>query len=207
MIKINRELKKLLLVTVGIATISSLFSTFPSEAKKKHVDYDACGVERWSIKTGTDPNAMTIDLNNPTKTTIADMTSWQEPTKKELHSKYEKSRLVQEMKAYTLDAKIVAYKKEEDSDYHIVLREIDGNRTMIAEIPSPDCVGSNSPFLSGINKTRKLFDENLKATNRFKTSSISVTITGVGFFDFKHKQRGLAPNGIELHPLLDITFK
>jgi hypothetical protein len=29
-------------------------------------------------------------------------------------------------------------------------------------------------------------------------------ITGVGFFDFEHRQSGVAPNAIELHPMLDI---
>lgn len=33
-----------------------------------------------------------------------------------------------------------------------------------------------------------------------------VRITGVGFFDRVHGQNGVAPNGIELHPLLDIEF-
>jgi hypothetical protein len=32
------------------------------------------------------------------------------------------------------------------------------------------------------------------------------TITGVGFFDYAHGQTGAAPNIIELHPVLDITF-
>jgi hypothetical protein len=30
----------------------------------------------------------------------------------------------------------------------------------------------------------------------------TATIDGVGFFDFLHGQRGVAPNGIELHPAL-----
>jgi hypothetical protein len=29
-------------------------------------------------------------------------------------------------------------------------------------------------------------------------------ITGVGFFDFEHGQSGVAPNAIELHPVLDV---
>ena len=33
-----------------------------------------------------------------------------------------------------------------------------------------------------------------------------VTVTGVGFFDFLHGQTGVAPNGIELHAVLDIQF-
>ena len=30
-----------------------------------------------------------------------------------------------------------------------------------------------------------------------------VRITGVGFFDYLHGQRGVAPNGIELHPVVE----
>jgi hypothetical protein len=32
-------------------------------------------------------------------------------------------------------------------------------------------------------------------------------VTGVGFFDRIHGQTGVAPNGIELHPVLDIQFQ
>ena len=30
-------------------------------------------------------------------------------------------------------------------------------------------------------------------------------ITGVAFFDFKHGQAGVTPNGIELHPILNFA--
>jgi hypothetical protein len=30
----------------------------------------------------------------------------------------------------------------------------------------------------------------------------TATVTGVGFFDFNHGQTGVAPNAIELHPVL-----
>jgi hypothetical protein len=33
----------------------------------------------------------------------------------------------------------------------------------------------------------------------------SATITGVGFFDLLHGQTGVAPNGIELHPVLGFS--
>jgi hypothetical protein len=36
---------------------------------------------------------------------------------------------------------------------------------------------------------------------------VPVTVTGVGFFDRIHGQTGVAPNGIELHPVLDIQFQ
>jgi len=32
-----------------------------------------CGVERWSVKTGTDPDAGLVNLNSSTSTTVANM--------------------------------------------------------------------------------------------------------------------------------------
>jgi hypothetical protein len=36
----------------------------------------------------------------------------------------------------------------------------------------------------------------------FKSISGLATVTGVGFFDFWHGQPGVAPNAIELHPVV-----
>lgn len=44
----------------------------------------------------------------------------------------------------------------------------------------------------------QVFKSQVKATK--------VRLKGVGFFDRVHGQTGVAPNGIELHPLLDIKF-
>src|SRR5262249_5665140 len=44
------------------------------------------------------------------------------------------------------------------------------------------------------------------ATTSFQTANIPVQVTGVGMFDFLHGQTGVAPNGIELHPVLNIVF-
>ena len=38
-----------------------------------------------------------------------------------------------------------------------------------------------------------------------KITPIKVRISGVGFFDFLHGQTGVAPNGRELHPILNIV--
>ena len=79
-------------------------------------------------------------------------------------------------------------------------------RTMIAEIPSPSCVGPNSPFAAGIAHARAQFDAMFTATTTFQNANVPVQITGVGFFDYFEGQEGIAPNGIELHPIIDITF-
>jgi len=97
------------------------------------------------------------------------------------------------------------YKLESDVDYHIVVQDENGN-TMVTEIPCPCCVAAVSPFASAIANARQQFDAHLTATTFFQSVSIPVQITGVGFFDFIHGQTGVAPNGIELHPILDIRF-
>src|SRR5581483_4092400 len=43
-------------------------------------------------------------------------------------------------------------------------------------------------------------------TPAFQQANVTVTVTGVVFFDFIHGQRGVAANGVELHPVLDIRF-
>jgi hypothetical protein len=78
--------------------------------------------------------------------------------------------------------------------------------TMIAEIPDPCGVGSGSPLATGIETARDQFDARFDPTDRFQDANVPVTITGVGFFDFQHGQTGVAPNGIELHSVLDVSF-
>lgn len=53
---------------------------------------------------------------------------------------------------------------------------------------------------------RLAFDARFTARDSFQTTNVPVVIRGVGFFDFKHGQRGVAPNGIELHPVLDLAL-
>ena len=77
---------------------------------------------------------------------------------------------------------------------------------MVAEIPSPGCVGNGSPFAGSIASARAKFDSQFTATSSFQSANVPVQVTGVGFFDFAHGQHGAAPNVIELHPILDIVF-
>jgi hypothetical protein len=77
---------------------------------------------------------------------------------------------------------------------------------MIIELASPNCVGAGSPFGPGISRARAQFDARFTATSTMKTTSTAVTLKGIGFWDFLHGQTGVAPNGIEIHPILDITF-
>jgi hypothetical protein len=160
-----------------------------------------CGVERWSIKTGTDSGAGSINLGSATSTTIANLRGFAAPNPIPSNSRVSPVETTQ----WVINATLTQYKLESDSDYHLVLSDSSG-RTMIVEIPSTSCVGAGSPFFAGIQNARAEFNARFTATTSFKTANIPVQIKGIGMFDFLHGQTGVAPNGVELHPVLDIIF-
>jgi hypothetical protein len=163
--------------------------------------YAQCGVERWSVKTGTDPDAGLVNLNSSTNTTVESMRAIPAPSPIPANNRVAPTETTQ----WVISGTLTQYKLEDDSDYHLVIAGTSGN-TMIVEIPSPTCVGSGSPFLAGIQNARSKFDAKFTATTSFQTANVPVQIKGVGMFDFLHGQTGVAPNGIELHPVLDIIF-
>jgi hypothetical protein len=160
-----------------------------------------CGVERWSVKTGTDADSGLVNLSSTTNTTIANMRAFAAPNPIPANNRVSPAETTQ----WVINATLTKFKLESDSDYHLVIQDASGN-TMITEIPSPTCVGAGSPFASGIQNARSEFDAMFTATTSFQTVSIPVQIRGVGMFDFLHGQTGVAPNGIEIHPVLDIIF-
>src|SRR5262249_38483951 len=100
------------------------------------------------------------------------------------------TRLPFERHIFRVRAAVVLVRPEEDQDFHLVLS--DGERTMIAETPSPACTGRATP-----TRRRQM----AQARSRVRVCS-RARVTGVAFFDFIHGQTGVAPNGIELHPVL-----
>lgn len=163
-----------------------------------------CGLERWSVKTGTDQDVHNVDLAHPQERKIADLILLPAPQP----IPKDKRVTPTETTIFVVTATLTDYKMESgstgDSDYHLVLE--DKGQTMVAEIPSPDCVDSASPFSAQIAAARAKFDSQFTASSSFQTANIPVQITGVGMFDFAHGQRGAAPNVIEIHPVLDIVF-
>jgi hypothetical protein len=106
---------------------------------------------------------------------------------------------------FQVSATLLRVKMEADSDFHLVLSD-SGGRTVIAEIPAPQCTGSNDPFLPKISYARRVFTARFHPTDVWQWGSWPVVVTGIGFFDFPHGQSGVAPNAIELHPVLNIKL-
>jgi hypothetical protein len=159
-------------------------------------------VERWAVKTGIDPDARLVNQKVVVPTTIVQIRSLPAPTYLPLRSRL---RPV-ETTVWSVDDVLLRYKQADDSDFHLVIADT-GGRTMIVEIPAPQCVGASSPFLPAIRTVRRAF------VARFHPSAATwqrprtrVHVVGVGFFDFKHGQSGVAPNAIELHPVLSMQW-
>ncbi len=159
-----------------------------------------CGVERWSVKTGTDVDASQVSFV-PQGTTIATMRGWPAPATIPSNSRV----APYETTVWTVNATLTQFKFEGDSDYHLVIKDEAGN-TIITEIPIPGCVGSGSPFAVSIANARAKFNAMFTASGSFQSVSVPVQITGPAMFDHLHGQTGVAPNGIEIHPILDINF-
>jgi hypothetical protein len=163
----------------------------------------ACGVERWAVKTGTDADSWQVDLdfNNAWGVQVGDLASLSRPGYIPANNRADWV----EVTVFQMYATLVKFKRESDSDYHLVLMDDYGN-TMVGEIPAPNCVGNSSPFKDYITYARYEFDSVFNATTSFQNAYVPVLVTGVGFWDYNHGQTGHAPNFVELHPILDIQF-
>ena len=160
-----------------------------------------CTGERWNVKAGIDADASLVNLSAVTTASIQSLVSLSKPTNLPDNNRIQPT----ETTTWRLSATLIKYVKSYDADYHIVFQDSAG-RTMIGEIPDPGCISPSSTFRSGIIHARAQFDAMFTATSTFMTASVPVVITGVGFFDYNEGQEGIAPNGIELHPIIDIAF-
>jgi len=139
-----------------------------------------CGVERWTVKTLQDGR----DLLIVRKTTIPHLIT--RPAPRSLPD----TRLPFERHVFTVVAAVVLVRAEDDSDLHLVLRQ--GGNHMIAEAPAPYCDSRATP----------LRRRQIRVARGRVGLCARARVTGVAFFDYEHGQTGVAPNAIELHPIL-----
>jgi hypothetical protein len=162
----------------------------------------ACGRERWDVKTLTDPAASQVNLT-PIPSTVETLCALPVPGIIEFGT----PRLAQEMRTYTVTARLLWDKLEADSDFHVVIAGQSG-ATMIAEVPDPGCA-AGSRVGSVLARVRQAFVTQFgePSAERFQRvrGAPTVQLTGVLFFDVLHGQRGVAPNGAELHPVLNLS--
>jgi hypothetical protein len=162
-----------------------------------------CGAERWNVKTLQDAGAANIDYT-PKPTTVQELRLL-EPPDIGTHT----PRQPGEFTAYRIRVRLRSMKVEEDSDIHLVVGAPNSPaKTIIVEFPNGGCLKKTGPKSRGrVAAARRALVRacGQPGSSRFRLLSGTATITGVAFFDVIHGQRGVAPNGIELHPVL--SFK
>jgi hypothetical protein len=173
------RLAVVVLVAAAAAVAARVAAPTPSHAARFSAAL-SCGVERWSIKTLKDRPL----LQHARPATVAQLTRLRAarvlpPAR----------RLAAEHRIYSVVAS-VTIRPEADLDYHLILRS--GAHTMIAETPSPLCTPGATP-------TRR---QQMTAARKAARPCSKARVVGVAFFDYRHAQTGVAPNGIELHPVL-----
>jgi hypothetical protein len=175
----------------------------PSEPLSKHW--------RWAIKTGADRDAQAVSKTQK-DTTVDQLIAIARPevlTRRQKNGQTTDRRLDPvETTLYRVRGAIVGYKLEPDGDYHIVIQGSSPDKTMVVEIPDPADVSASSRWIAEIKSARSAFAKRFPTVGkRIKRANVSATITGVGFWDKKHGQTGVAPNGIELHPVIQMELE
>lgn len=168
----------------------------------------APGKERWPVKTGQDVSRNLV-APTPVTTTVEGLNALPRPAELSQQTGTDQDKRIcpVECTVYTVEATITSVKLELDGDYHMVLQGASG-QTMVAEIPTPTNVFiGDSPWITKIAAARSEVYHRIDSGSLMgRNISARARLSGVGFFDFFHGQAGMAPNGLELHPVLGIEF-
>jgi hypothetical protein len=170
-----------------------------------------CGTWRWDVKTLTDQDGAALLSHPATPSSINELVKEKPP--KTLHaskpSDGTKPRYSSESQVVEIIAMVTAVKTEaDDSDMHFVLKSTDSDKTMVGEIPDPNCPNFEKfPQLKDFfTKTRadgKAIWDKLKKTHK----PVKVRITGVPFWDGVHSKPPIGSSKYcrEIHPILTIV--
>lgn len=165
-----------------------------------------CGTERWPVKTLSDSDAARVNFT-PVASSVAALRSLAAPATRPQSSRVAPAELTE----FSLTAQVVEFKQEGDRDVHLVIAEPgDPAQTMIVEFPDADrCAGAvDSAEATQMRSARAALTAAVgeAPAAAFRQISGTAEISGVGFFDSLHGQTGVAPNGIELHPVLEFRL-
>lgn len=159
-----------------------------------------CGTERWAVKTVTDSDAHLID----TVTIWSSVMELRGYTKPDILPENRRISPL-EFRIFKVHAWAIGCKSEADSDFHVVIADsVKKTLTMIAESPDTNCaLVCGSTFRPLIASARRAVAKYLRCKRIYRkfAKPMPLTVMGVAFFDKIHGQTGVAPNGIELHPI------
>jgi hypothetical protein len=152
-----------------------------------------CGVERQPVKILADRDSSRVDLR-PVPTTISILTRLPRP----VGARPQSNRVTFERRTVRVRAILRSqHLSDDDSDIHLVLADPNApNVTLVGEVPDSNCA-VGVPHAAAYAGIRRALPRIAPGTE--------IEVEGVLFFDRAHGQLGLAPNAIEIHPILRLT--
>jgi Big-like domain-containing protein len=156
-----------------------------------------CGTERWAVKTLSDPDAVTIDMNTASPATIAALNA----LPAHCAGLPEKRTFLEEFHVFEITGIVLRTTNEADRDISVALADPhDVTRTIVVAIVEPTCAGAiDSPFRSLLQQARVQYNRLGALVGHV------VRVRGVGFYDFGRGQVGQSRSCIELHPVISIS--
>jgi hypothetical protein len=147
-------------------------------------DAQACGNERWAVKTLTDPAARDVHFK-PRPDSIARLVTLTPPAQLGARTKAEKVTV-------SMRVRLIATKLEPDGDIHLIVGEPSNpGTTMIVEFPDLGCTrGAQHRWAMELAK-RRLLAAAGPVGDKYRSLSGTATVSGVIFFDFLHGQGAL----------------
>jgi hypothetical protein len=166
-------------------------------------------VYRWDTKILIDTSGLRIYSIKAEKETISNLASNTSTPRPDAGELKNGKRAEAEKRKVTVTAYIIETGAEEDGDYHLVLKDLTNNKTLIGEIPDPATSKLKGfPGLKGdFTKARQEVNDKIGTPPSRVTKlpqKIKVKITGFVFFDKMAHGNGHAINGVEIHPILSI---
>ena len=165
-----------------------------------------CGEFRWGVKTLSDQREKWVRFK-PRKISVAQMRVKKPPVG--IGDDTPRIKGV-ETTTWRVQAQLVAEQLQGDHDIHLLIA-VPGARshTMIVEFPDTSCEGvTSSPKKPEMSSARSALVNacgDAPPPPSFKHLQGRATITGVGFYDIRHGQTGVAPHAVELHPVLSFS--
>src|SRR5258706_10668822 len=154
-----------------------------------------CGSERWEVKTLADSEAGNINFT-PVSSTVHKQLAFLKPTYHDNNP-----RDATEKKVYKINCILVKYMQENDSDWHLVVKDLATSEQIVVEIPDLDCIDQSNSHFSKIVVSKNRLKAKVgpvKKTPRVPPAGTRLEITGVGFFDKDNHPAGF--KGREIHP-------
>ena len=161
----------------------------------------ACnGEERWPEKVMRDRAARRVNLEAQS-TTVADLAAL--PVAHPVKGHEPRGVIEAEFRAWTVEGVVIVARRNADQDAHIAIRA--EGATLITESAHPACA-YGSIVLDQIKAARRQIHaavggRDITRSTLARLTGKRVRVTGIGFVDKLHGQEGIAPNGIELHPI------